>query len=236
MSSYYQQWKQELNGQSLSDALFNDRYKDGFQVQKWRREPRASFDQVYLRGTGTVSLQGNDNWNFPETDRGAITFQVRNAPDQLMIDLGGYRSDIFGYVVVIGGDRSGVYRKYIQGTILAPWNNMPNYTYVPLSNVEYDRQFILPQAPINLWLVYDYGRITVGTGEQPDAGHVVLDTMDNKAAPGIQLVQFGVWSNSDDRESVVQYVHPWRKNGTVQPYQSPDYFTLLPPPWLKRLG
>ena len=224
----YMQWKQQLNGQPLANTLFNDPFKDGYSVAPWTRVPQAMYTEAFLRGRGTTSLQSNDNWSFPENDRGAVSFRVSNSPDQLLIDLGGPNSDAFGYSVVIGrGGYSGVMRKSIQGTMLNPWNPDPDYTFHPIQNVQYDSRFYLPDTPVDLWISYNYGRIEVGTGAQPGSGHVILKAFDPQAAPGIQLVGFGVWTNSDDRASTVSHITAWKFNGSVKPWQAPPYFTLL---------
>lgn len=202
-------WKRSLNGANLYNTLNKDPFGDGFAVKTWTPVPQSQFGEIYLRGTGMRSLQGNLNWDLPETDRGAVTFEVANAPDQLMIDLGGYRSDLLYYTIVIGrGPYAGVLRKQLQGSMMS----YQEYNYLPLSGVHYDSSFYLDDAPVTLWMVYDYGHIEVGVGSSPESGRVILRAYDSQAAPGLQLVQFGTWRNSDDRVSSVRNVQMWRKN------------------------
>ncbi len=189
----YNKWKHCLNGVSEN--------RPSGPLAEYTR---AVFDEHYLRGVGAVSVQYNSNWLLPETDRGGVRFNIANAPDNIWVDLGGIRSDIFGYVVVVGS-QPGIYRKAVPSMIMRPSQPhlypQSNFAPVPLQHAQ---SVDIGGREALIVVTYNYGHIHAFCN-----GQEVLHGYDAGSAPGVQQIGIGVWSTtSGDAESKVSQVYP----------------------------
>lgn len=210
-------WTRDANAQALSDVLNLDVWKDGYGTQEaWEQQPAPCFDEVAFQSAGPNSMQFNADFTFAEQARGACTFVVTNPPEQLAIDLGGRLSDTFGYVVILGdaGEPVGVISK-MRGTRLTDVQDLR------------PRGWHFAQANNALWLIYDYGTMTVGSGCKPGEGQLLMRARDPTPFPGCDMFGFGAWKNPEHRYTTVHTIRSYRKRAR-QPhlYQQPYHSKL----------
>lgn len=204
----------DANAQQLSDTLNLDPWKDGLGTNEtWEQQPAPNFDQVSFQSAGPNSMGFNADYTFAEPARGAVSFTVENPPEILTVDLGGRLSDSFGYVVLLGdkGGPVGVMSKLNGGARLSDAQDLrpPSWRFAQSNN--------------QLWLIYDYGAITVGAGPKPGVGTVLLRARDPNAFPGgCEMFALGAWKNAENRYCTVHTIRTYRKRAR-QPHQQQQH-------------
>lgn len=196
-----QAYIRDLYAQPLADTLELDRFKDGYSAgPAWEELPACWYDEVQFSGAGPTGFQHNEEFHFAESTRGAVSFVVDAPPQQLAIDLASQFSDALGYIIIVGDQG-------FPSTVLSQRTGLG-----PLANVRDVRPpgFRFQNTGNTLWVIYDYGSITVGTGRTPGQGIVLLRARDPQAMPNQCYVGFGAWRNDDNALTAVRHIRFYR--------------------------
>lgn len=225
----YQQWMRQLNGQPLMDytnykTQSHSHHHIGeydFPGERcaWKAIPVARFDDYILAGNDLRSMRYNNDWTLGDADRGAFTFRVHDCGNGFVIGLGHHTTDIFGYYVVLGDDDG---ESYVLKMVSPGRQFAPRYERVRGVSAEPGFQ-LSPDAPVDMWVTYEYGRIQVGLGSVIGQ-QMVLEYTDQQPAPSVQQFGFGLmgnrWSAPVRVTNVVSYraslpavaKHPYAQN------------------------